>query len=88
MSVAASHGGRREGLSPLTFEAHLDHMRAALVISIKLLAVHAVDAFVDVDVSLRMYRLYGTLISATLAGGAAFGPASQPLEHPDTPWDR
>jgi hypothetical protein len=48
--VAASHGRRRKGLSPLALKTNLDHMRAPLIIAIQLLAVHAVDALVDIDV--------------------------------------
>jgi hypothetical protein len=64
---ASSHGRRRKGLSTLALKANLDHMRASLIIAIQLLAMHAIDALVDIDVPFRMDRLHRALIGAALA---------------------
>lgn len=74
-------GGKRHEL--FAFQPHLDHVRTALVVVVKLLAVHAVDALVDIDGSLRVDGLDRTLLGAALAGRAAFRPPLQPLEHAD-----
>jgi hypothetical protein len=62
-------------------------MRASLVIPIKFLAMHAVDAFVDVDMPFRVYRLNRALVGAALARPSALRPALQPFKHPDATWD-
>ena len=59
-----------------------------MIIPVKLLAVHAVNAFINVDVTLGMDRLDGAFVSAALAGLAAFRPSPQPFEHADASGDR
>ena len=61
-------GSRGKGLPTLALKANLDHMRTSLIIAIQLLAMHAVNALVDIDVPFRMNRLHGALIGAALAG--------------------
>src|SRR5690606_5522490 len=58
-------------------------VRAALVVVIKFLTMHAVDALIDVDLSFRMERLDRALLGATVARRTAFRPAFQPFEHAD-----
>ena len=53
---AGAHRGRRQRLALLALEPQLDHVRAALVVVVELLAMHAVDALVDVDVALGVDR--------------------------------
>ena len=85
---APAHGRGRKRLALLALEPHLDHVRAALVVVVQLLAMHAVDALVDIDLPLGMDRLHRAFLGAALARRAAFGPALQPLEHADPAGDR
>jgi hypothetical protein len=43
-------------------------MGAAMVVVVKFLAMHAVDAFIDIDLALRVDRLHWTFLGAALAG--------------------
>ncbi|MNE29470.1 hypothetical protein D3C80_1229520 [compost metagenome] len=54
-----------------------------MVVVIELLAMHAVDALVDVDLAFRMNGLHRTFLGATLTRCTAFRPALQPFEHAD-----
>ena len=58
-----------------------------MIIVVQFLAMHAVDALIDVDMSLGMDRLHRAFFGAALARRAAFRPAFQPFEHPDAAGD-
>src|SRR3546814_3587070 len=50
--------------------------------------MQARDAFVRIDVALRVDRLDRALLEAAHAGIAAFSVALQPVEHPQAPGNR
>ena len=59
-----------------------------VVVLVELLAVHAVDALVDIDLAVGVDRLNRAFLGTALAGRAAFGPALQPVEHAEPSGDR
>jgi hypothetical protein len=63
-------------------------MRATVIIPVKLLAVHAVNAFINIDVALGMNGLNGAFVGASLAGLATLRPSPQPFEHAHASGDR
>src|SRR6188768_3026024 len=63
----AARGGGGQCRELLALQPHLDHVRAAVVVVIELLAMHAVDALVDVDLAFRMDGLDRTFLGAALA---------------------
>ena len=83
-----SHGWRRHRCEFLALEPNLDHVWAALVVVVEFLAMHAVDALIDVDVPLGMDRLHGALLGTAVAGRSAFLPATQPFEGSDATGNR
>src|SRR5512144_1769152 len=83
-SQLAAHRWRAKRFSPFPFQPQLDHVRAPLVIPIEFLTMHAVDAFVDVDMPFRVDRLDRALIGAALARPSTLRPTLQPFEHSHT----
>src|SRR5690606_19645124 len=73
--------GKRLEFFPL--HADLDHVWASVIVVVQLLAMHAVDALIDVDLPFRMDCLNGALLCAALARRTAFGPSLEPFEHSD-----
>ena len=75
-------------MAALALQAHLDHVRAFVVVVVELLTVEAVDALMDVDYAVRVDGGNRALMGATLARCAAFRPALEPVEHAQPTWDR
>src|SRR5215472_15505369 len=87
-AAAPPHRRRRHRLEFFALEPHLNHVWAALVVVVKFLAVHAVDALIDVDMPLGMDRLHGAVLGAALARGSALFPAAKPFEGSDAAGNR
>src|SRR5271157_4053868 len=66
---------RGHGGDLLAFETALNHYRTKLVVVVEHLAMQALDAFVRVDVPLRMDRLHGAFVAAALTGVPALAIA-------------
>jgi hypothetical protein len=75
---------RRGQRVALALQPHLNHVRAAVVVVIEFLTVHAVDALVDVDVPSGWIACTGHSLAQRWQG-EPHSPALQPLEHADAP---
>ena len=62
LSTLQGRGRNRLHLVPARLG--LDHVRAAFLVPVQFLAIHAVDAFVDIDFSIRMNGLDGAFVGA------------------------
>src|SRR5512137_1795290 len=78
-SAAGLQGGGRMFLAA-SFALH-DQRRAKLVVPVNDLAMHAVDAFVRVNLTERMDRAHRALLGAELAFNVALLTSLQPVEH-------
>ena len=73
---------------PLPSRLFEDEGRTDVVIPVNDLAVHAVEAFVGIDLAQRMDGLDHAVLGAELALVAALLPAFQPVEHVSAAGDR
>src|SRR5690606_14989603 len=76
----ASASGSRRGCKLLAPEPLLDLCRAAVLVPVEILAVHAPDALVRVDVTVGVDALHRAFLGAALAGGAALRMPLEPGE--------